>query len=183
MESGVKSLEVATCHYRSALEEYGATSVPFDQAGAQFNLGNVLRLLGQRNKDTALLCEALQNHAVACGVSLRYSPYWAFRAAEAAEEDMAPLNGALGPLDYETALAKHGWISKLRSKHAGHQIGLMPVFRVIVAGKSGTTEPDFSSAPRRGDRIKDGSVVWENAGKYSYCAQCKEFLATPNNAA
>lgn len=182
MESGIESLEVAICHYKSALEEYRAAIVPFAQAGAQFNLGNVLRLLGQRNKDTALLCQALENHAAACQVSLPYSPYWAFRAAEAGEEDMAVLKGALDPLSYETVLAKHGWISKLRSKHAGHQIGLMPAFRAIVAGKSGNAKPDFSFAPRRGDKIKDGSVVWENAGKFSYCLQCKEFLAAPNNA-
>jgi hypothetical protein len=87
---------------------------------------------------------------------------------------------ATDPLTEQTLFAKHAWISTLRSKHSGHEIGLMSIFRVVVPGTSGTTKPDFSLAPRRGGRIQDGSVVWENAGKYSYCGQCSEFLAPPD---
>jgi len=179
-ESGIESLEGAVRHYKCALEEYRAETVPFARAGTQFNMGNALRLLGQRNNDSGLIREALTHHAAACQDCLPYSPYWAFRAAEAAEQDMEVLKGALDPLGYETAVAGHSWISTLRTKHAGHQIALAPVFTVASAGKSGTTEPDWRLAPRRGDRIKDGTVVWENAGKYSYCVQCKEFLTAPN---
>lgn len=42
-----------------------------------------------------------------------------------------------------------------------HQSGPRPVFRVVIRGTSGATEPDWSKAPNIGDRVTDGSVVWE----------------------
>jgi len=178
-EPDTVSLETSVSYYRSALEEYRKDIVPFARSGAQFNFGNVLRLLGQRNQSAALVCEALENHAAACRDSLRYSPYWAFRAAESAEEDMKVLEATCDRPTFERVLLKHGWILALRAKHASHAISLMPVFTAVVPGTSGTTRPDFSSASMRGDRVKDGSVVWENKGKYSYCTQCGEFLIAP----
>jgi hypothetical protein len=167
-------------HYRWALEEYRTEIAPFARAGAQFNLGNALRLLGQRNNDGALILGALENHAAACRECLPYSPYWAFRAAGQAVGDAEALKAHFDPSVYQAALAKHDRVLALPVKHQGHRVGLMPVFRAVVAGTSGLKKPDFSAAPRRGDRIKDGTVVWENAGKYSYCEQCEEFLTAPN---
>lgn len=178
--TGTESLEAAITHYNRALEQFPHDVVPFARAGVEFNLGIALRVLGQRNNNSSLISEALGHHAAVCQNLLLYSPYWALRAAEAAEEDMNILKGMPDSSTHGTILAKHGWISTLRLKHVGHEIGLMPVYKVAVPGTSGSTKPNFSLAPRRGDRIKDGSVVWENAGKYSYCGQCSEFLAPPD---
>lgn len=182
MEAGTDSLEEAKRHYVLALSEYGPEVVSFERAGLQFDLGNVLRLMGLRKKETALISDALEHHAEACRDSVRYSPYWAFRAADAAAEDMRILEDALDSSTWQKTFAKHGWISELRTKHVGHQIGLKAIFRVVVAGTSGTVKPDFDLAPKKGDRIKDGTVVWENAGRFSYCVQCSEFLAPPEQS-
>jgi tetratricopeptide (TPR) repeat protein len=178
--TGTESLEVAVTHYNRALEQYPNGGAPFARAGVEFNLGAALRVLGLRKSNSSLISEALEHHAAACRTCLQYSPYWALRAAEAADEDMNILKGMSDASTHGAILLKHGWISTFRLKHVGHEIGLMPVYRVAVPGTSGSTKPDFSLAPRRGDRIKDGSVVWENAGKYSCCRQCSEFLAPPN---
>jgi hypothetical protein len=177
MEDGTESLELSKRHYLLALDEYRQGIVPFDRAGLRSNLGNVLRLMGQRKKDAALISDALEHHAAAFYDCVRYSPNWAFRAADAVGEDIELLRSALPPPEFEKILAKHEWILALRAKHVGHQIGLNSIFRVAVAGTSGTIKPDFDSVPRKGDRIKDGSVVWENGGKFSYCVQCGEFLS------
>jgi hypothetical protein len=129
-----------------------------------------------------LIREALENHATVCRDCLPYNPYWALRAAAAADEDMNALEATVDPPTFRPILATHGWISALRAKHSNHRIGLKSVFRVVVPGTSGTTRPDFVSVSRRGDRIKDGSVVWENAGKYSYCLECNEFLSAPKGS-
>jgi hypothetical protein len=180
LESGTQSLEAAVRQYKLALEEYREEVTPFLWAGTQFNLGNVERILGQRKNEPSLIYDALERHAAACRCNLICSPYWAFRAAEAAMEDMNVLKAGSEPTVHSQILAKHSWISTLQTKHAGHEIGLMPTFRVVVAGTSGTKKPDFSFASRRGDRIEDGTVIWENAGKYSYCTQCNEFLKPPD---
>jgi hypothetical protein len=174
--TGTEALETAITHYARALEQFSNDVVPFVRAGVEFNLGTVVRVLGQRNNNPSLICEALDHHAAVFRNCLQYSPYWALKAAGAAEEDIDILKGMPDSSTHIELLAKHDWISTLRLKHVGHEIGLMPVYRVAVPGTSGSTKPNFSLAPRRGDRIKDGSVVWENAGKYSYCRQCSEFL-------
>jgi hypothetical protein len=56
----------------------------------------------------------------------------------------------------------------------------MPIFRAVVAVTSGSKEPDWKTAPKRGDRVKDGTVVWENAGKFSYWERCKQHLFAPS---
>lgn len=168
-------------HYELVLEENRANVDPFSRAGALFNLGNVQRLLGQRKDDSSLVLEALENHAAACRDRLPFSPYWAFRAAAEVVGDVEVLKARFDPTAFELALPKHDWILALHAKHQGHSIGLMPVFRAVVAGTSGSKKPDFSAASKRGDRIIDGTVVWENAGKFSYCKQCGQFLAAPNS--
>jgi tetratricopeptide (TPR) repeat protein len=177
--SGTESLEAAVKHFNRALEQYRDDVVPFARSGIEFNLGTALRVLGQRENNPALVSEALEHHAAACRNCLPYSPYWALRAAEAADEDMNILKGMSNSPNHAAIGAKYDWISNLRGKHVGHEIGLMPVYRAVVPGTSGSEKPDFSLAPRRGDKIKDGSVIWENAGKYSYCKQCAEFLRPP----
>jgi tetratricopeptide (TPR) repeat protein len=179
LEPNTESLESAVRHFRLALEEFRPDVAPSDRCGVQLNLGNVLRLLGQRKNDPALVLEGLGNHATACGDWLPYSPYWAFRAADEAVADAEALKSNHDPSVYQSALQDFDWVLGLRSKHEGHRIGLGPLFTIVVAGTSGTKKPDFSSAPKRGDRIKDGTVVWENAGKYSFCEQCGHFLAVP----
>lgn len=178
-ESGTEALEAAVKHFNRALEQYRDDIAPFARAGIEFNLGTALRVLGQRENSPAMFSEALEHHAAACRNCLPYSPYWAFRAAEAADEDMNILEGMSNSPNDATIVAKYDWISNLRRKHVGHEIGLMPVYRVVVPGVSGSEKPDFSLAPRRGDKIKDGGVIWENAGKYSYCKRCAEFLRPP----
>ena len=176
-ESGTESLERAVAHYQQVLGVYSLHSVPFATSSVQFNLGNVLRLLGERKKDVGLILDALENHATACRNCLRDTPYWAFRAGNAAVDDMNALGAGFDRSLYEASLTRHDWIQKLLNKHNGHRIALMPVFNCVVPGTSGNTKPNFDSVPRKGDRIKDGSVVWENGGKYSYCMECKEYLA------
>jgi tetratricopeptide (TPR) repeat protein len=180
MEPGTESLERSVQHYRSVLEENRAQVSPFDRAGVLFNLGNVQRLLGQRKNDCALILDALENHAAACRDRLPHNPYWAFRAATEVADDVEALKNRFDPSVYQTALPKYDWVLALQAKHQGHRIGLMPIFRVVVSGTSGSQEPDWKAAPKRGDRIKNGTVVWENAGKFSYCEQCKEYLRAPN---
>jgi len=180
MERGTESLERAAQHYKSVLEEERTEGYPFGRAGLLFNLGNVQRLLGQRKNDSALVLVALENHAAACRDRLPYSPYWAFRAAAEVAGDVEALNNRFDPSVYQTALAKYDWALALHAKHQGHRIGLMPIYKVVVPGTSGSKEPDWKAAPKRGDRIKDGTVVWENAGKFSHCEQCKEYLCAPN---
>jgi tetratricopeptide (TPR) repeat protein len=177
--SSTESLEAAVKHFNRALEQYRDDVVPFARSGIEFNLGTALRVLGQRENNPALVLEALEHHAAACRNCLPSSPYWALRAAEAADEDMNILKGMSNSPNHAAIVAKYDWISILRQKHVGHEIGVMPVYRVVVPGTSGSEKPDFSLAPRRGDKIKDGSVVWESAGKYSYCKQCAEFLRPP----
>ena len=177
--SGTESLEAAVKHFNRALEQYRDDVVPFARSGIEFNLGTALRVLGQRENNPALVSEALEHHAAACRNCLPYSPYWALRAAEAADEDMNILRGMSNSPNHAAIVAKYDWISNLRRKHVGHEIGLMPVYRVVVPGTSGSEKPDFSLATRRGDKIRDGSVIWENAGKYSYCKQCAKFLRPP----
>jgi hypothetical protein len=147
----------------------------------RLKLGDVLRLLGQRKKNASLIWEALDSHAAACQVCLRDTPYWAFRAADAAAEDLSALSSSFDRSEYEAFVTKPQWVFNLRSKHQGHKIALVPTFNVVVAGKTGERKPDWKLAPRRGDRIKDGSVVWENAGACSYCLECKEYLVPPGS--
>jgi hypothetical protein len=59
-ESGTARLEQAVTAYRKALEERTQQRVPLDWAMTQNNLGQALELLGVRNKDAALLHEALR---------------------------------------------------------------------------------------------------------------------------
>ena len=149
----------------SALEEYRAHVNPFARAGVRFNLGNVQRLLGQRKNDSALILEAMENHAAACRGRLPFSPYWAFRAAAEVANDAEALKNKFDPSVYQTALPKYDWVLALHAKHQGHSIGLMPIFRAVVAGTSGHKEPDWKAARKRGERIKNGTVVWENCRK------------------
>ncbi|MGD0120567.1 MAG: hypothetical protein ABSD30_21065, partial [Candidatus Binatus sp.] len=173
------SLENAVTRYRQVLEEFKSRSVSFATFGVQFNLGNALRLLGERKKDVSLILDALENHSIVCKACLSDTPYWAFRAARAALDDMNALKAGFDPSVYEATLGEHEWISNLLDKHLGHRIALMPFFKCVVPGTSGSTKPNFDSVPRSGDRIKDGSVVWENAGRYSFCMECQEYLAPP----
>jgi hypothetical protein len=161
--------------YESALEEYAAGEMSFARAGLQFSLGNSLRLIGERDNSPDQIRKAIENHASAVQAVLEHAPYWAFRAAHALADDMKSLK-AVSSISYEEMLKKYGWIVELSTKHDGHQITLSPFYRVVVPGTSGTLEPDWKSAPRSGDRIRDGSVVWENAGQRSYCLNCKEYL-------
>jgi nucleoside phosphorylase/tetratricopeptide (TPR) repeat protein len=177
-ESGTESLEKAVTRYRLVLEEYRSRSVPFATSGVHFNFGNALRLLGERKKDAGLILEALENHSTVCRNCLPDSPYWAFRAARAAIDDRNALKAHFEPSLYEALLTKHEWVSKLVDKHEGHRITLMPFFKCVVPGTSGSTKPNFDSVPRKGDRIKDGSTVWENGGKYSYCLECQDYLVS-----
>jgi hypothetical protein len=140
----------------------------------------VQRLLGQRKNDYALILDALENHAAACRDRLPYSAYWAFRAAAEVTGDVEALKNGFDPSVYQMALPKYDWALTLHAKHQGHRIELKPTFRLVVPGTSGSKEPDWKAAPKRGDRIKDGTVVWENAGKFSYCEQCKQHLFAPN---
>ncbi len=180
LEEGEGALEIAASHYFLSLEEHSPEFSP-TWAAVQFNLGNVQRLLGIRTSGLALILEALERHAAACRYTLPFSPYWAFRAAEAAQEDIKVLEGGPDISLYHSAVAKHRWVLSLLREHSGHQITLKPIFQVVVAGTSGTVQPDFSQAPRRGDRTKDGTVVWENAGKFSFCIDCNQFLKAPDN--
>ncbi|MDO8434209.1 MAG: tetratricopeptide repeat protein [Candidatus Binatus sp.] len=175
-ESGTESLERAVLRYRQVLKEYSSRSVPFATNGAQFNLGNALRLLGERKKEVGLILDALENHSSVCRNCLPDTPYWAFRAGNATIDDMNALKAGFDQSLYGTTLAKHEWVSKLLAKHEGHRISLMPFFKCVVSGTSGSTKPDFDSAPRKGDTIKEGSIIWENGGKYSYCLECQEYL-------
>jgi tetratricopeptide (TPR) repeat protein len=181
IELGTESLEQAVQHYELVLEENRANVDPFARAGVLYYLGNAQRLLGQRKDDSSLVLEALGNHAAACRDRLPFSPYWALRAAAEVVGDVEVLKARFDPTSFELALPKHDWILALHAKHQGHSIGLMPAFRAVVAGTSGSKKPDFSAASKRGDRIIDGTVVWENAGKFSYCKQCGQFLAAPNS--
>jgi hypothetical protein len=183
MEPGTESLERAAQHYKSVLEEDRVQGYPFARAGVLFNLANVQRLVGQRKNDSALILDALENHAAACRDSLPYSPYWAFRAEEEATVDAEALKNGVDPSAYATALQKYNWLLALHIKHRGHRIGVAPFYVVVVAGTSGSKEPDWKAAPKRGDRIKDGTVVWENAGEFSYCEQCKQHLRPPSTDA
>jgi tetratricopeptide (TPR) repeat protein len=175
-EEGMELLEECVRCYRSALEVLDRNTIPFDRAGVTFKLGDALRLLGQRKNDVGLVRLALDSHAAACETCLQDSPFWAFMAARGASEDLATLTSGFDEATYRESVTRHEWIFNLLLKHDGHKIALMPIFRVVVAGKTGDRKPDFGLAPRKGDRLNDGSVVWENAGKYSYCLDCNEFL-------
>ena len=174
-EPGTELLEAAAEEYEDALSGNSADDAPFGRAGATFNFGNVLRLLGVRKKAPLYLQRALEHHALACRFALSQTPYWAFRAAHAAVEDLKLLQ-ELSPANHQSVSQRYRWVAELPSKHDGHQIALMPRFLAAVAGTSGTVEPNWKLAPYKGDRIRDGSVVWENAGAQSYCLQCKSFL-------
>jgi hypothetical protein len=58
------------------------------------------------------------------------------------------------------------------NSHNGHIINMKPFFSAVVPGKSGTVEPDWTKAPNPGDRIHDGTVVWENVGQIAFCVTC-----------
>lgn len=178
LEEVNEALEDAIAHFRLALEQYQSSLTP-TSAGIQFNLGNVQRLLGKRTNRLPLILEALERHSAACRYSLPLSPYWAFRAAEAAKEDFDLIRFGSDRALLDEATTKYGWILDLLQQHSGHQIALAPNFTAVVAGTSGMTKPDFSVASRKGDRIRDGSVVWENAGKQSFCSSCNCFLIPP----
>jgi hypothetical protein len=168
--------------YRLALEAYRPDATSSGWAGAQFNLGNAERLLGIRKHQSSLIFSALERHAAACCYSLPFSPYWAFRAAEAAKQDMDLLDEpGSGASSYQAKLAKFSWVSKLQAEHSGHQIGLRSTFIAVIPGTSGLVEPDWSLAPRKGDRIVDGTVTWENSGKFSFCIECNRFLLPPSD--
>jgi tetratricopeptide (TPR) repeat protein len=181
LEANNSLLESAIIHYKLALECYRPNTKPSGWAAAQFNLGNAEQLLGVRTGQSSLISSALEGHAAACRHSLPFSPYWAFRAAEAAMQDMDLLKSASDVSSYQATLAKYNWVLKLQAEHSGHQIGLRSTFSAVVPGKSGTIEPDWSVAPRKGDRIVDGTVTWENSGRFSYCVECNRFLLPPND--
>jgi tetratricopeptide (TPR) repeat protein len=175
LESGDESLRSAVNHYKQALQEFSVESAPFDRAAAQFNLGNALRSLGVRTKDPALIGEALENHAAACRSCLPSTPYWALISAKAAREDMEALRTNFSAALSQPLLSAYGWIATVLS-HSDHELALVPFYTCIVAGRSGTSKPDFGAAPRRGDRITDGTCVWENSGKRLYCRRCNVYL-------
>jgi tetratricopeptide (TPR) repeat protein len=174
--SATEFLETSINHYRDALQQYPKTDASFARSGIEFHLGTALRILGERTANAALVSEALEHHALACRNCLPHNPYWALRAAEAADQDIEILKAMSDSTTIAAVLANHVWISTLWHKHAGHSIGLKAIFKAVVPGRSGRTKPDFSRAVKKGDRIKDGTVVWENGGKYTYCVQCEEFL-------
>jgi tetratricopeptide (TPR) repeat protein len=176
LEPNNASLESAAEHYKLALEACRPDTEPSAWAAAQFNLGNAERLLGIRTGQSSLIASALERHSAACRNSLPFSPYWAFRAAEAARKDIGLLESAPDAPSHQAALAKHAWVLTLQTEHSGHSIVLRPTFVVVVQGTTGEVEPDFSLAPRKGDRIADGSVTWENNGKFSFCIECNCFL-------
>jgi hypothetical protein len=60
--------------------------------------------------------------------------------------------------------------------HHGHVVQMKPFFRAAVPGKSSQTEPDWSKAPNPGDTIRDGTVVWENAGQTLFCVTCDKWI-------
>ncbi len=63
------------------------------------------------------------------------------------------------------------------TNHLGHIITKVPSFKTVVSGKTGDHEPDWSKAPNKGDRLKDGTVVWENSGDLvGHCATCRRNL-------
>jgi hypothetical protein len=136
-----------------------------------------LRLLGVRTKNVSLVCEALNAHMTACQACMHDTPYWAFMAASAAREDLSALSANFDKETYEASVVKYRWITDFLSKHEGHRIALNPAFKIVIAGTSGNAEPDWKLAPKKGDRIKDGTAIWENAGTRSYCLECREFLA------
>ena len=181
LEPNNASLESAMGCYRLALEAYRADATPSGWAGTQFNLGNTERLLGIRTGQSSLISSALERHAAACRFSLPFSPYWAFRAAEAARQDMEILKSAPVISSHQAILAKYDWVLKLQAEHSGHQLGLRSTFSAVVPGTSGTIEPDWSLAPKKGDRIVDGTVIWENSGKFSFCVECNRFLLPPTD--
>jgi hypothetical protein len=174
-EPGTESLEAAAKEYEESLRGSSADDAAFGRAGVTFNFGNVLCVLGVRKRAPLYIQRALENLALACRIALSQTPYWAFRAAQAAVEDLKLLQ-ELSPANYQSASQQYRWVTELPSKHDGHQIGVMPRFVAVVAGTSGTVEPNWKLAQYKGDRIRDGSVVWENAGAQSYCLQCKAFL-------
>jgi tetratricopeptide (TPR) repeat protein len=181
LEPNNPSLESAVIRYRLALEAYRPDTKPSGWAAAQFNLGNAERLLGTRTGQSSLISSALEHHSAACRYSLPFSPYWAFRAAEAAKQDIDLLQSAPDASTHQATLARNNWVLKLQTEHFGHHIGLRSTFVAVVPGTSGTVKPDFSLAPRKGDRIADGSVTWENSGKFSFCVECNCFLLPAND--
>jgi tetratricopeptide (TPR) repeat protein len=172
-----KRLSECVQYYRAALEVFDRSRTPFDWAGAIFKLGDALRLLGQRKKDVGLILQALEKHASACRAMLSDTPFWAFMAARGASEDLAALTSNFYASAYRESAAQHQWVFDLLAKHDGHKITVMPAFKVIESGKSGDKEPDWKLAAKKGDRIKDGSMTWENAGNRSYCINCKYSLS------
>lgn len=180
METGTGVLESAIKYFESALLEDGPNTNGFLEAGIRFKLGSAQRLLGQRRGDSKLILDALANHTAACRARLPHNPYWAFRAAAEACVDLAVVKETVNPSVYQAIVPKYAWIVALHDIHQGHHIGLSPMFRVVVPGISGNSEPDWKLAPKRGDRIKDGTVIWENGGKFSYCMECKQHLSAPN---
>ena len=61
--------------------------------------------------------------------------------------------------------------------HENHIIIVKPVFSAVTTGTSGTVEPDWNSAPRKGDRLVDGTCVWENTGaERGECQTCGRVL-------
>jgi hypothetical protein len=61
--------------------------------------------------------------------------------------------------------------------HSGHIINVKPRFKCVQQGQSGTKEPDWQLAPNRGDRLADGSCIWENTGdEEATCVSCGRVL-------
>jgi hypothetical protein len=63
------------------------------------------------------------------------------------------------------------------SNHRDHRIRVKNVFRVIKTGTSGTAEPNWALAPNAGDRLVEGSCIWENTGSVTVqCETCQRPL-------
>jgi tetratricopeptide (TPR) repeat protein len=67
-ESRTEYLEEAVATYRSGLAEYTRDRVPLDWARTQNGLGNALRALGEREKGTAQLKQAVDAHDLALSI-------------------------------------------------------------------------------------------------------------------
>jgi len=106
-EEGTTHLEEAVAACRAALTELTRERVPLDWAKVQINLGAALRSLGERKKDAALLCEALEKQLMAWEVSVMDSPPIATSAANNAKSTLTILKNTFALSTYETCVAKH----------------------------------------------------------------------------
>jgi hypothetical protein len=106
-ESGTHRLEKAVEAFQEALQERTPSNDLLDWAETQSGLGTALRLLGERKRDAAIVCEGLDSHLSAWKVFVDTAPFSAAESKDKVVKDLATLKQHFPVTVSATCLSRH----------------------------------------------------------------------------